>query len=99
MNESPIKADLGANTSYKRKRNEIIIDNKTFPPCYDKTEQIGRIKTHKFIIKCDMNKGFNFIEELIPFDEKIKKLKKLKDSGLITQEDFNKAKDRILDKL
>src|SRR5215207_10638493 len=96
MNDSHIKADLGANASYQRKRNEIIIDDKTFPPCYDKTEQIGRIKPHKFIIKCDMNKGFHFIEALIPFDEKLKKLKKLKDSGVITEEDFNKAKDRIL---
>jgi hypothetical protein len=99
MNESPIKADLGANASYQRKRNEIIIDDKTFPPCYDKIEQIGKIKPHKFIIKCDMNKGFHFSEELIPFDEELKKLKKLKDSGVITEEDFNKAKDRILNQL
>jgi hypothetical protein len=46
-----------------------------------------------------MNKGFHFIEELIPFDEKIKKLKKLKDSGIISEDDFNKAKDRILNNL
>jgi hypothetical protein len=99
MNESPIKADLEANASYQHKRNEIIIDDKTFPPCYNKTEQIGRIRRHKFIIKCDMNKGFHFIEELIPVSEKIKLLEKLKDSGVLSEDEFNIHKNRILKQL
>lgn len=99
MIDFPLKSNIDVNFKYERSRNEIILDCKVFPQQINKTEPMGIIRKHKFFIKCDGNKGFYIIEELLSFEEKIKKLNKLKESKLINEEQYNNAVNKILEKL
>jgi Short C-terminal domain len=96
MSDLPVKASAEATASYERTRYELILDSKVYPPCYSKIEQLGKIQTHKFSVKCDMKSGFVFSEELVPFDDKIRRLDRLRKDGLITEEEYRSTVQDIL---
>jgi hypothetical protein len=73
-------------------------DSKIFNPFENKIEEIGRIKPKKFHYECD-GKGNTKWQEIIPFDDKIRRLDKLYRDDIITKESYEKKKQEILDSI
>ena len=92
----PVRIDLSGSGSYNVEHKKITFDSKVYPPCTNKIEELGRIKKRKFSIVCDGQGNMKLEEIMNPF-EKIERLGKLLDKGLISQEDFDKKKKEILD--
>ena len=93
----PVRAEANATATYSRTHDTVIFDSKVYPPCTNKIEDIGIIKRRKLSIICDGQGKMNIKEVLDPF-QKIEKLKKMLDKGLITEEDYERKKQDILDK-
>jgi hypothetical protein len=94
----PVSAGAHAEASfgYSISKEEHLWDIKVFPPCFNKIEDTGRIRKRKFLISCN-GKGTMHFSEIISKDEKIRRLQKLRQSGVITDEDFDNQKKRILE--
>ena len=92
----PAKIQGIASASYSVEHQKITLDAKVFPPCSNKIEDIGRFKKKKFRGVCDGKGHLNFKQIMDPF-EKLDKLKKACEKGLITQEEFDSKKKDILD--
>lgn len=94
----PIHAGAEAKFGFDASKHEYIFDSKVFPLHTQKTETVGRVRKHKFVITCNGQGGFS-IEEISAFDEKIMRLSKLKDNGLINEKDYEEQKKKILDRI
>ncbi len=92
----PISAKAGL--QYDISKNEVIFDCKIFPPCYNKVEPLGTLKKRKMLIECDGLGRFN-IKELVNFKEQLEMLAELKEKGIITQEEFERKKKDILERI
>ena len=93
----PVKAEASASASYTRSHETFVYDSKVYPPCTNKIEDIGIIKRRKLSIICDGQGKMNIKEVLDPI-QKLEKLKKAVKKGLITEEDYERKKQDILDK-
>lgn len=93
----PIKSETSASASYARSHETFVFDSKVFPPCTNKIEDIGLIKRRKLSIICDGQGKMNIKEVLDPI-QKLEKLKKALERGLISEEDYERKKQDILDK-
>ena len=93
----PIKAKASASASYNRSHETVVYDSKVYPPCTNKIEEIGLIKKRKLSIICDGQGKMNIKEVLDPI-KKLEKLKKAMKQGLITEEDYERKKQDILDR-
>lgn len=92
----PVKASLTGSGSYAVEHKKITFDSKVYPPCTNKIEDLGRIKKRKFSIQCD-GQGHMKIEQLMTPFEKIEKLGRLLDKGLISQDEFDEKKKEMLE--
>ena len=91
----PVKVNLSGSGSYAVEHKKITYDSKVYPPCTNKIEDLGIIKKRKFSIQCD-GQGHMKIEQLMTPFEKIEKLGKLLDKGLLSQDEFDIKKKEIL---
>ena len=91
----PVKANLSGSGSYAVEHKKITFDSKVYPPCTNKIEDLGRIIKRKFSIQCDGRGNMKIMQLMTPF-EKIEKLGKLLGKGLISQDEFDKTKAKIL---
>lgn len=94
--EYPTKIELSGSGSYHVDHKKITIDSKVYPPCTSKIEDLGRLRKRKFSIDCD-GRGHMKLQQLMNPFEKIERLGRLLNKGLITQEEFDKKKKQILD--
>ncbi len=97
MNENlPFKINSDITANVDKSTKTIILDTKVFKREENKECELGVLKKKKFIFECG---GMNpsTIRELVDSDSKIKNLKKLQESGHISQEQYVQKVDRILE--
>ena len=90
----PVNIDL----SSTREDSTITTDSNVFYPEVNKIVARGRIRKERFWVKCDGGGRMDFIRIADPIKE-IERLGKLKDMGLITDEQFEKTKRSLLDRV
>ena len=93
----PVKAEATASASYHRSHETFVYDSKVYPPCTNKIEDVGLLRRRKLSIICDGQGKMNIKEILDPI-QKLEKLKKAVKKGLITEEDYERKKQDILDR-
>jgi hypothetical protein len=89
----PVKA--GFEYDIQKNEQQYIFDFKNFPANTNKIEQIGRIRPHKFLLECNGRGGFN-IKEIGPPEDRLQKLKELRDKRLITEQQYQIKQQEIL---
>lgn len=92
------KAEAKATVSYERSRKKIIYDSDVFPPFTNKTKDVGRLRPRTFLIKCDGH-GKMGLQEILTVPERLEKLVKLKDKGLLSQEEYDAKRKEIVSDL
>ena len=92
----PVSAKAGL--QYDISKNEFIFDCKILPPCFSKVEPLGTLRKRKMLIECDGRGRFN-IKELVNPEEQLERLAKLKEKGIMTQEEFERKKKDILERI
>lgn len=91
----PIKINSDITASIDKSVKTIILDTKVFKREENKECDFGVLKKKKFIFECG-GENPSIIRELIDPDSKIKNLKKLQESGHISQEQYTQKVDEIL---
>ena len=94
----PVKIAANADFGYTKSVNRLEIDSEVFPPCYNRTKQVGKLKPRTFHIKCD-GKGHMDFREMLTTDERMKRLNEWKKNGWIEDEEYKKKRKEILDDL
>ena len=92
----PVKAHATASVSHSIDHRKLTFDSKVYTPCTNKIEDLGRLRKRKFSIICDMHGKMRLKQIMDPF-EKLRKLNKLKQDGIINDEDYESKKQQILD--
>lgn len=87
----------GVNLNLSHEDSTQTIDSNIFQPEVNKIVTKG-IRREKFWIKCDGNGNMNFQHITDPIKE-IERLGKLKDQKRITEEQFERAKNILLDRI
>jgi hypothetical protein len=80
---------------YDVQRNKFTYDSTVLPPNVSKSQTFGFFVRRTFFFKCDGKGGFE-IKEISTIENKLRNLSKLKDNGLITDEDFEEQKRKLL---
>ena len=93
---SGLKTDASLNASYQKM--SLTLDSKTFPPETNKIENVGNILRKTFMVFCDSKGHMDFKHLADPVDA-IKKLRKLTDDGVISEEDFERKKNELLGRI
>ncbi len=94
--DSPISAKF--NIGATREDKTLTYDTNVFAKEYNKTKKVGNIKPKTFFIKCKGNGHMDFTLLEDPINT-IKKLSKLRDDGMITNEEFEEKKKELLEKI
>ena len=94
--EPKLPVDIKANIS--REDKNITFDSNVFPKETNKIKKVGTIRSKTFLIKCNGNGHMDF-ENLSESTEIIKKLNKLRKDGIITDDEFESKKKKLLDKI
>lgn len=90
----PFFAEVSA--KYERKVANITYDANVFPRQTNKITDVGRFKKKKVAVLCDGNgrMHFKFIQTKA---QQIKEFAKLRKDGIITDKEFQKEKNKILE--
>ena len=85
-----------ASIKHERSDTNITYDANVFPKEINKTIPVGRIRPKKYLVICDGNgnMGFDLIQSQA---KRIEEFAKLLKKGIITDEEFQKKKNRILE--
>lgn len=96
MSGIPVQADvrLGATTQH----TTTTVDSNIFPPETNKVATIGRLRPKKYLFQCD-GKGHMRLRYLDDPIKTLERLAKQRDRGIISEDDFQQAKARLLDQL
>jgi Short C-terminal domain len=94
----PVSAKAGFEYDIEKKQITYIFDMKNFPANSNKIEQVGLVRRRKFLIECNGRGGFNNKELRSP-EDRLKAAKALRDKNLITEEEYNKKRNEILESL
>lgn len=96
MSDTPGLPDirLGATTQH----TTATVDSNVFPPETNKVSTVGRLKPKKYLFQCDGqgNMRLRYMDDPI---KTLERLAKLRDKGVISEEDFQQAKAKLLDQL
>lgn len=87
------------NISYNKEKNEIINNSKILCTNQSKVEELGKLKKKRYWIECQGDGSWKFTEINSQKDKikKIKELEQAKKDGILTEEDYEKEKQKILD--
>lgn len=96
MFNSPFK--LEGNFAALVKRMTYTTDSNVFPPETNKVSNVGRLKPRKLWFVCDGN-GSMYVRHVGDPIDQIRELGELLDKDLITSEEFEAAKKKLLDKI
>ena len=91
----PLPFKPEAKLVYAKTEEKKVFDSKNFPPCTNKIEDVGLVRKRKYLIKCDGYGHMGFVELKSPL-QILEELAKLKDKGIITDEEFERKKSEIL---
>lgn len=87
-----VNVDLG------RKDINLTYDANVFPAETNKIAKVGMLRPKKFLVKCN-GKGHMVFDKLEDPIEQIKKLSRLRDKKIITEEEFEHKKKELLGKI
>lgn len=91
----PVTGKVEAKWSWGKKIFKIETDSDVYPLCTQKITHFGVKKRRHLHIQCDGKGKMNY-KELLGTDERMKRLQEWKDKGWITQEHFEKKREKIL---
>lgn len=94
----PIAGKVGFQYNREKDQMEYIYEFKNFPPNTNKIESIGIIRKHKMLVECDDKGGFNN-KEIKTVEDRLRTAKKLRDKNLITEKEYQKKREEILESL
>lgn len=92
----PIKAKVEGVGRWGKIKQIQIKDSKVFKREENKIEDVGITGRKKFVFVCNGNEPSTW-KEAISFDDKIRKLEKLKQEGILTESQYEKGVNKILE--
>lgn len=96
MSDTPVLPDI--RLSATTQHTTSTIDSNVFPPETNKVSTVGRLRPKKYLFQCDGkgNMRLRYMDDPI---KTLARLAKLRDKGVISEDDFQQAKTRLLDQL
>lgn len=96
MKDSPFSVD--ASLAATTRHMTTTVDSNVFPPETNKVTSVGLFRRKKYWIVCD-GQGHMYGRPLEEPLKMLEQLDKLRKKGVITEEDYQRAKDALLDQL